>query len=77
MSFSEDGKMLVDKTKIFKGIAGINSYDLHPQSLLNAKRMMVEKIKTQKRQRATAIVDPIVQLIAPGKLSRWYIPMAH
>ncbi len=59
MSFSEDGKMLVDKTKIFKGIAGINSYDLHPQSLLNAKRMMVEKIKTQKRKRATAIVDPI------------------
>jgi cytochrome b6-f complex iron-sulfur subunit len=36
MSLSEDGQLVVDKSIIFKGIAGTNPDELYPQSLLKA-----------------------------------------
>ncbi len=35
MSLSEDGLLVVDKSIIFKGVAGMNSDELYPPSLLN------------------------------------------
>lgn len=34
ITLSEDGQLVVDKSVIFKGVAGMNSAEIHPQSVL-------------------------------------------